>query len=342
MRSHVPGGAKAIVMRLELNQVLSPGGIGRASGLLLRRLLLFTTMAALGSAALASDVGDDPTAVQQQTSTESSQPEDNHQAKENDGPESGTASTAPGVCEALATAATTNDLPVDFFTRLIWQESHFKPDAISPKGAQGIAQFMPTTARLSGLENPFNPLESIAKSGELLRGLRREFGNLGLAAAAYNAGSGRVRDWLGRRRPLPQETRAYVRFVTGRPVEEWAGGQTNPVDMLSVEVVPCNLPATTLIQPRPDASPPRPETIKPWGVEVVGGPTPAKALARYREWQSKYAAIVADREPHVVIRGILGEMGAARVRVGEDTRIGAEKLCAALQAAGAYCDVMRN
>ena len=341
MRSHVPGGAKAIVMRFELNRVLSPGDIGRARGFLLR-MLLSTTMAAVGPPALASDVGDDPTAVQQQPSTENRQPEENHQAKQNVEPEPSAASTAPGVCDALATAATTNDLPVDFFTRLIWQESHFKPDAISPKGAQGIAQFMPTTARLSGLENPFNPLEAIAKSGELLHGLRREFGNLGLATAAYNAGSGRVRDWLGRRRVLPQETRAYVRFVTGRSVEEWAGGQTNPVDMPSVEVVPCNLPTTTLIQPKPDASPPKPETIKPWGVEVVGGPTPAKALARYREWQSKYAAIVADREPHVVIRGILGEMGAARVRVGEDTRIGAEKLCAALQAAGAYCDVMRN
>jgi hypothetical protein len=77
-------------------------------------------------------------------------------------------------------------------------------------------------------------------------------------------------------------------------------------------------------------------------VEVVGGPTPAKALARYREWQSKYATILAEREPHVVIRGFIGEMGAARVRVGEDTRARADKLCAELKAAGTYCDVMRN
>jgi soluble lytic murein transglycosylase-like protein len=74
---------------------------------------------------------------------------------------------------------------------------------------------MPATARLRGLENPFNPLESIAKSAELLRDLRGEFGNLGLAAAAYNAGSGRVRDWLSGRRPLPGETRAYVQLITG-------------------------------------------------------------------------------------------------------------------------------
>ena len=318
-----------------------PGGFGRASDFLLR-LLLSTTVAAIGPPALASGVGADPAAVQQQPSSEHGQAEDNHQAKDDYAPDLSAPSTAPGLCAALATAAAANDLPVNFFTRLIWRESHFKPDTISRAGAQGIAQFMPATARSSRLANPFDPLESIAKSGQLLRDLRREFGNLGLAAAAYNAGSRRVRDWLGGRRPLPRETRDYVRFVTGRSVEEWAGGQTNPVEMPTVEAVWCNLSATNLIQPEPDASRPRRETIKPWGVEVIGGPTPAKALARYREWRSKYAAIVADREPHVVIRGIIGAMGAVRVRVGEDTRGSAAKLCAALRAAGTYCDVLHN
>jgi hypothetical protein len=337
----VPGRAKAIVMRVELSQFLSPGAFGPASDLLMR-LLLSTTVAALGTPALASDVRDDPTAVQQQLLAENGNAKENDQAKQNYEPGGSAPPLAPSLCETLATAASDNDLPVDFFSRLIWQESRFRANAISRKGAQGIAQFMPETARLSGLEDPFDPREAIAKSSQLLRDLRSEFGNLGLAAAAYNAGSGRVRDWLGGRRPLPQETRAYVRLVTGRSVEQWAGGQANPVEMPSVGIVPCNLPATTSIQPEPDRSSLRPETTKPWGVEVVGGPTPAKALARYREWQSKYPAILADREPHVVIRGIIGEMGAARVRIGEDTRAGGEKLCAALKAAGTYCDVLRN
>lgn len=334
-------------MRFELRQALSRGGFGRASDFLLM-LLLSTTVAAIGPPARASDVDNDSAAAEQQLPAESRPTEDNHQASQDHQPERSAKSaapdnlnapsTTPDLCEALAAAAATNDLPVDFFARLIWQESRFKPDAISRKGAQGIAQFMPGTATLRGLENPFNPLEAIAKSGQLLRDLRREFGNLGLAAAAYNAGSGRLRDWLGGRRPLPRETQAYVRLVTGRPVEEWVGAQTTPAEMPRVEAVPCNLASG----PKPDALRPRPETIKPWGVEVVGGPTPAKALALYREWRSKYAAIVADREPHVVMRGIMGEMGAARVRVGEDTRGGAAKLCAALRAAGTYCDVLRN
>jgi hypothetical protein len=311
-------------------------------------LLLSTIITAAGPVALATGGDENPAEVQQQTS-ENPQAEENQQAQHDYEPATTAAapdkpsapSTAPSLCDALATAAAANGLPADFFTRLIWQESRFKPDAISRAGAQGIAQFMPATAKFSGLENPFNPVEAIAKSGQLLRGLHREFGNLGLAAAAYNAGSGRVRDWLGGRRPLPQETRAYVRIVTGHPVEEWARSQ-NPAEMAALDVVPCNLPATPSLYADRDAAAPRPETIKPWGVEVIGGPTPAKALAHYREWQSKYAAIVADRKPHVVIHGVVGQMGAARVRLGEDTRVGAAKLCAALRTAGTYCDVLRN
>jgi hypothetical protein len=326
-------------MRFTLSQAISPGGLCRGSGF---ALLLCTTLSVIAPPALASDPSDHPASAQQQPPAENSQPDDNQQPKQNYEPGQSTPPTAQSLCDVLATAATTNDLPVDFFTRLIWQESRFRPDAVSAKGAQGIAQFMPMTARLKGLEDPFNPLEAIAKSGQLLRDLRREFGNLGLAAAAYNAGPRRVHDWLGSQRPLPPETRAYVRVVTGRSVEEWTAGQASPVEMPSIEAVPCNLPAAALLQPRPDAPAPGAEPIKPWGVEVVGGPTPAKALVRYREWQSKYAAILADRAPHVVIRGIIGQMGAARVRVDEDTRGGADKLCAALRAAGTYCDVWRN
>jgi len=312
-----------------------PASSIRASKFLLA-LLLPPTVAAICPPALGVVLADEPTTAQQRAPTES------HEAEENQQQELSSSPAAPAsLCEALAKAAASHDLPADFFARLIWQESRFRADAVSPAGAQGIAQFMPATARLRQLENPFDPLEAIAKSAELLRDLRREFGNFGLAAAAYNAGSGRVRDWLVRRRPLPGETRTYVRLVTGRSVEEWAGGQTSPLETRSLKVGPCNPSAAALVHPNRDASA-RTETIKPWGVEVVGSSTPAQALARYREWRSKYAAIVGEREPHVVIRGILGDMGAARVRIGADTRVDADKLCAALRAAGTYCDVLRN
>ena len=118
--------------------------------------------------------------------------------------------------------------PVAALALLIWQESRFDPTAVSRAGAQGVAQFMPATANSRGLADPFDPIESIAHSAKLLRDLRRELGNLGLAAAAYNAGPGRVRDWLAGRRGLPRETDAYVRLVTGQSPEQWARGQSEP------------------------------------------------------------------------------------------------------------------
>lgn len=130
---------------------------------------------------------------------------------------------ADGSMHALiATAAAANDLPPDFFLRLLRQESGLNPYAVSPVGAQGIAQFMPGTAAERGLRNPFDPGEAIPKSAELLREHRARFGNLGLAAAAYNAGPQRVRGWLEGRSAMPAETRDYVVRITGRPLEEWA------------------------------------------------------------------------------------------------------------------------
>ncbi len=132
------------------------------------------------------------------------------------------------LCNALMASAEQNDLPVPFFANLIWQESRLRDDAVSPVGAQGIAQFMPRVAIASGLNDPFDPRQAIPASARLLRTLRQQFGNLGFVAAAYNAGARRVSEWLGHRRVLPRETRTYVVRVTGRSVEDWR--KTPPSD----------------------------------------------------------------------------------------------------------------
>jgi len=131
------------------------------------------------------------------------------------------------VCDALAEAATEYDLPVAFLARLIWQESKFRQSAVSPVGAQGLAQFMPRIAAHYGLENPFDPVESLSASAKFLSELRDTFGNLGLAAAAYNGGSGRVQNWLARRSRLPEETRNYVKIITGHEPEKWTEASGN-------------------------------------------------------------------------------------------------------------------
>ena len=127
------------------------------------------------------------------------------------------------ICTTVAESAHSNDLPLPFFIRLLFQESGFKPDVVSRAGAQGIAQFMPETAATVGLNNPFDPIQAIAASARLLGDLVRRFGNLGLAAAAYNAGPRRIQDWLAKKGKLPEETQHYVKTITGRPAETWKG-----------------------------------------------------------------------------------------------------------------------
>jgi soluble lytic murein transglycosylase-like protein len=104
--------------------------------------------------------------------------------------------TVDDICHALEQGAAENALPVEFFARVIWQESRFDAHAVSPKGAAGIAQFMPATASGHGLADPFEPIEALRHSAAYLRELLDRFGNLGLATAAYNAGPGRVSAWL--------------------------------------------------------------------------------------------------------------------------------------------------
>jgi hypothetical protein len=96
----------------------------------------------------------------------------------------------------------------------IAQESGFDPNAVSPVGAEGIAQFMPGTAASYGLTDPFDPAQAIDAQAHLMRDLLRQFGSIALALAAYNAGPAPVAA-CGCVPPIPQ-TVAYVAAILGR------------------------------------------------------------------------------------------------------------------------------
>ena len=132
------------------------------------------------------------------------------------------AAPSEAVCRQIAEGAARAHLPPAFLARLLWQESSFRPRVVSRAGALGIAQFMPETALERGLDDPFDPARAIETSAALLGDLARRFGNLGLAAAAYNGGPARVTGWLAGRRSLAAETESYVRAITGRTVQDWA------------------------------------------------------------------------------------------------------------------------
>jgi hypothetical protein len=113
----------------------------------------------------------------------------------------------------LARAAQRYNVSAALLAAQIYAESNFNPFARSPAGAQGIAQFMPGTARAYGLRNPFNPAQAIDAQARMMRDLLRRFASVPLALAAYNAGPGAV----ARCGCVPPyaETRAYVAKILG-------------------------------------------------------------------------------------------------------------------------------
>ena len=106
---------------------------------------------------------------------------------------------------------------------------------------------MPGTAAERNLLDPFNPVEALPKAAEFLKELRGQFGNLGLAAAAYNAGPGRVRAWMAGAASMPAQTRAYVEAVTGNSVDKWAAGRD--VEVKTESGVSCETLMAKLKQP---------------------------------------------------------------------------------------------
>jgi hypothetical protein len=252
------------------------------------------------------------------------------------------------ICPAIEAAAKENSLPVRFFTRLIWQESRFDPSQVSPAGAQGIAQFMPPTAAARGLADPFDPVVALQESASYLRELRNTFGNLGLAAAAYNAGAYRVSRWLSHAGSLPDETVDYVQIVTGRSVEEWAAADAAKWDKVEFpDDIACGgEPQSVGTTPgsSPTAMPPPlPMTWKPWGVQLIGAWNQGSVLATFERLRRQYAVILADHEPLILrVRPDFASVLMYEVRVAEDSRQSANQLCKRLRAAGCPCDVLRN
>lgn len=248
------------------------------------------------------------------------------------------------VCELIEQSAKIHAIPVGFLTRLIWRESSFRLNAISPKGAQGIAQFMPGTANLRRLADPFDPAAAIPASAHYLSDLATRFGNLGLAAAAYNAGEKRVGDWLAGAGRLPGETRDYVFAITGRAADEWALPDAEELEAARETCV-----ELAAILARPGAGTDVVEPVvqgewAPWGVQVAGNFSLARATASYGSLQRRFSGVLSGKAP-LVVRSFNRSRGRAaffNIRVPAETRDAATALCGKLRAAGGACLVIRN
>ena len=256
--------------------------------------------------------------------------------------------TRESICLMIESAARAHDLPLEFFARVIWQESRFQADAVGPvtrsgKRAQGIAQFMPGTASERSLLDPFDPVQALPKSAEFLNELRGQFGNLGLAAAAYNAGPRRVQEWLAGTGPMPQQTRSYVYAITGTTVDDWAAAGRNAKQPDTKANTDCRtLMALLRRAPNPFVAQLE-QRVKlgadrPWGVQLAAGFNRDRALAMYARAMSRLSAVIGDHDPSLsssVFRS-RGTRPFYQVRNGAETRPEATSLCKrCLKAGGA-------
>jgi Transglycosylase SLT domain/SPOR domain len=245
------------------------------------------------------------------------------------------------LCGIVETSAKTHGLPVGYFVNLIWRESRFQTDAVSPAGAQGVAQFMPGTASARGLADPFDPASAIPASAKYLAELAKKFGNLGLAAAAYNAGETAVDAWLDDKRELPIETQDYVLAITGHAPEEWR--TATPPEMAAPEGPSCESLIATL-RTSPAVSPIVSGWFAPWGVQIAASFNRGSALRAYERVRHDYYSIIGGKNPFVlgsVVRS-RGTRPFYRVRVPAENRPEAEKICNQLEAAGGACVVLRS
>ncbi|WP_244065096.1 lytic transglycosylase domain-containing protein [Bradyrhizobium sp. Ce-3] len=263
--------------------------------------------------------------------------------------------TREAMCLMIESAARANDLPLEFFARVIWQESRFQADAVGPmtrsgQRAQGIAQFMPGTANERGLLDPFNPVQALPKSAEFLSELRNQFGNLGLAAAAYNAGPRRIQDWLAGTGYMPQETRNYVSAITGSSVDDWAAAARNNGKMPERPPTTSCRQLMALLKRAPNPFVAGLEqhitlsAAKLWGVQLAAGFSRDKALAMYARAIKRLSSVIGDQDPSL-LSSRLRTRGSAtfyQVRIGADTRPEADGLCTRIRKAGGACFVLKN
>ncbi len=250
-------------------------------------------------------------------------------------------------CNAIEIFSKRHGLNTGFFARLIWQESRFDPNALSPANARGIAQFIPSTARIRGLKDPYNPADALEHSAQYLAEMVRRYGNEGMAAIGYNGGERRAEGFL-EGKGLAQETVNYVPIITGLSAEQWRDAPPENHDFglapdksfyTACSEMARNRKLTPIKRVKP-APPP----IKPWGVQLGFGTSKKSAQAKIRNLTANCSGQVRREKLDLVYvkNRVSGRKGYYFGRIGRNTRQGAQKLCTSLKRQRCACLVVQN
>lgn len=251
----------------------------------------------------------------------------------------------PDICKLIERNAAEHGLDPAFLARLLWRESRFEPGAVSPAGAMGIAQFMPGTAELYDLDDPFNPAIAIRKAAWYLAHLTRIFGNIGLAAVAYNGGENRAARFIALQGGLPYETQDYVEAITGFSALRWRDNPPAAQD-LDLALAPdqpfrhaCeNMAGHRSLREFPTHAP-----VFPWGVVLASHPDRSGAVQKVARLNRTLRPILGDKQIGFVRKRISGmPRPVYTAQVGYESRDEAYRFCLKLKQIGGHCIVLKN
>ncbi|MFD2738477.1 lytic transglycosylase domain-containing protein [Sulfitobacter aestuarii] len=246
-------------------------------------------------------------------------------------------------CNAIEIFAKRHGLDQDFFARLIWQESRFDPNALSHANARGIAQFIPSTAALRGLVDPYNPADALEHSAQYLAEMVSRYGNEGLAAIGYNGGERRAEGFL-KGRGLAPETVQYVPIITGLSAEAWRDAPPVTPDFRLSKSGDFQAACLDMARNRRLTSLKVTPVLKPWGVQVGYGVSEGQARARVKQALRSCRSAAAGERLDVVARRTRVSAGKRFhfAHFGRNSRKGAQQLCAKLQRSGCLCLVVKK
>lgn len=252
---------------------------------------------------------------------------------------------AADVCKLIERNAAERGLDPGFLARLLWKESRFEPGAVSPAGALGIAQFMPGTADLYDLHDPFNPAQAIHKSAWYLRYLTDMFGNIGLAAVAYNGGENRAARFVASNTVLPYETQDYVEAITGHNAWRWRDNppEADELDLALSKDQPFR-PACVEMAGNRNLREFTPEQRAfPWGVILASHPSRSGAQQQVTRMNRSLRPILQGKQIGFVRKRMTGSARAVyTAQVGYDSRREANAFCVKLKQVGGRCIVLKN
>ena len=253
------------------------------------------------------------------------------------------ATYVPDVCQAIEREAGRNDLDPHFLARLLWKESLFEANAISPVGAMGIAQFMPGTAEIVGLDDPFNPAKAIEVSARYLRKLTDDFGIVGMAAVAYNGGENRAARYVAEGGNLPWETQDYVQAITGLTARDWRENPPKTLDIRLDKERPFRAACIDLAGTRKLREFQTLDHPWPWGVIVATHPSRSGVTGQVSRLNRQLRPILGGKRVSYVRRKVSG--GPKKLytaQIGYSSKSEAFAFCTRLRSVGGRCLVLKN